>query len=74
MKIAIHPTSFSFSDPWIDYCEKNGIPYKIVDCYKSDIIYQLEDCDVLMWHFQQTDPKDMLFARQLLYSVEFSGK
>ena len=35
---------------------------------------QLEDCDALMWHFSQNSPKDFLFAKQLIYSVEASGK
>jgi glutathione synthase/RimK-type ligase-like ATP-grasp enzyme len=74
MKIAIHHQQGSFSSRWIKYCEKKGIPYKIVDCYSSNIIDQLEDCDALMWHFHQSNSKDILFAKQLLYSVETSGK
>lgn len=33
MKIAIHQTNFygAFTERWIDYCEKNNIPYKLVD-------------------------------------------
>ena len=74
MKIAIHPSKISYSDKWIDYCKEKNIPYKIVDCYKSDIIRQLSDCDVLMWHYHHKNSKDVLFARQLLYALEASGK
>lgn len=74
MKIAIHHRIGSFSQWWINYCEKKQIPYKIVNCYKSDIIQQLEDCDVLMWHFHHTSPQDVIFAKQLLYSIQASGK
>ena len=74
MKIGIHQTNGSFSDRWIAYCESNHVAYKIVDCYKSDIIQQLADCDALMWHFNHQSPKDVLFAKQLLYSVKASGK
>jgi glutathione synthase/RimK-type ligase-like ATP-grasp enzyme len=74
LKIAIHNSSGSFSSRWINYCEEKGISYKIVDCYKSDIIKQLDGCDALMWHFHQASPKDFLFAKQLLYSVQASGK
>jgi len=35
---------------------------------------QLEDCDALMWHFQHASAKDVLFAKQLLYSVRMAGK
>ncbi|MDZ7693147.1 MAG: hypothetical protein U5K69_18840 [Balneolaceae bacterium] len=74
MKIGIHHSDNSFSESWIKYCEKENIPFKIVDCYRNDIIKQLEDCDGLMWHFHQANSKDVLFAKQLLYSVQMAGK
>ena len=74
MKIGIHHRKGSFSEPWIAYCEANHISYKLVDCYKSDIIEQLEDCEGLMWHFNYAGPKDFLFAKQLLYALQASGK
>ena len=74
MKIAIHHTEVSFSDRWVSYCVQKNIPYKLVDCYKDNIIQQLSDCDALMWHFHNASPKDTLFAKQLLYSVAASGK
>jgi glutathione synthase/RimK-type ligase-like ATP-grasp enzyme len=74
MKVAIHETKGSFSDRWIEYCRVNDIKYKIVNCYASDIIKQLEDCDCLMWHHHQGKYQDVLFAKQLLYSLEISGK
>lgn len=74
MKIAIHSTKGSFSERWIAYCEANQIKFKLVNCYKSDIIQQMEDCDVLMWHHFQTNPKDVLFAKALLFSLAQSGK
>ena len=74
MKIAIHHHPGSFSNRWIKYCDENGIAYKIVDCYKYDIIQQLSECDALMWHFYHASPKDCLFAKQLLYSVQTLGK
>lgn len=72
--IAIHHSSTSFSDRWIAYCEANRVPYKIVNCYRSDIMKQLDDCDALMWHFNHQSQKDVLFAKQLLYSVQAAGK
>lgn len=74
MKIAIHHRENCFSDRWIEYCQQNKINYKLVNCYDSDIIKQLEDCDALMWHHHHFNYKDVLFAKQLLYSVELSGK
>jgi len=74
MKIGIHHNPGSFSDRWIEYCKKNKIDFKIVDCYRNDIIQQLEDCDALMWHHNQANYKDVIFAKQLLFAVEQSGK
>ncbi len=70
MKIAIHKRVGSFSDRWIDYCFKNKISYKIVNCYDSDIVSQLDACDGLMWHWDQNDYKALLFARQLTFALE----
>lgn len=74
MKVAIHHRKSGFSQKWIDYCEKNRINFKLVNCYQSDIVQQLSDCDALMWHFHHANPKDILFAKQLLFSLETSGK
>jgi glutathione synthase/RimK-type ligase-like ATP-grasp enzyme len=74
MKIAIQHKQGSFSERWIEYCEKNDIEYKIVDAYKSDIINQIEDCTVFMWHhYSDSDYRDYLFASQLLFSLEMKG-
>ncbi|MEB8344829.1 hypothetical protein OO010_02145 [Flavobacteriaceae bacterium KMM 6898] len=74
MKIAIHKSEGSFSDYWIDHCIQSKLPYKEVNCYDSDIIQQIEDCDVLLWHHNHGNYKDTLFAKQLLFSLEQSGK
>ncbi len=73
-KIAIHKSPWGFSSEWINYCEKNTIPFKIVNCYDSDIISQIEDCDVLLWHHHHSDAKDVLFAKGVLFALEQAGK
>lgn len=73
MKIAIHNLRGSFSDRWIEYCESMGIDYKLVDCYKNNIFHELSDCDALMWHFHQNSLRDILFAKQLLFSLCQAG-
>jgi len=73
MKIAIHCRKGSFSDRWITYCKTNNVSYKLVNCYDSDIITQLSDCEGLMWHWNQNDYKAALFARQLTFSLEKKG-
>ena len=74
MKIAIHHRKNGFSSKWIEYCENNSIEYKTVNCYANDILEQVDDCEALMWHFHQSHPKDVLFAKQLIYSLETAGK
>lgn len=73
MKVAIHHRAESFSDRWIAYCEENNVSYKLVDAYSNDIIQQLNDCDIFMWHYSNYDYRDALFAKQLLYSVRKKG-
>lgn len=73
MKIAIHHCPGSFSDYWIDYCINNRIEYKIVNAYNSDIISKVIDCDAFMWHHLHYDYRDVLFAKQLIYSLEAAG-
>lgn len=74
MKIAIHKSDWGFSKDWIDYCKKNKITYKIVNCYDSSIIEDIQDCEVLFWHHHHTLAKDKVFAKQLLFAIEQSGK
>lgn len=71
MKIAIHDRPGSFSDRWIEYCEERRIPYSRVCCFDSNIIEQLKSFDILLWHWHHADPKSILFARQLLISLEY---
>lgn len=69
-KIALHHNTNSFFEEWEKYCLENEIQYKIVNCYDSDIVEQLQDCKALLWHHNHADPRDVLFARQLLTSLE----
>jgi glutathione synthase/RimK-type ligase-like ATP-grasp enzyme len=73
VKVAIHHTQGSFSEHWIEYCQQNNVPFKIVNCYDNDIISQVKDCDALMWHHHHENYKDVLFAKALLFSLEQAG-
>ena len=73
MKLAIHNREKGFNLRWIAYCKKHGIPYKMVNCYDNNIIEQLQDCDALLWHHVHSNPSDILFAKQLLYTLEQAG-
>ncbi|RZK27006.1 MAG: hypothetical protein EOO43_00995 [Flavobacterium sp.] len=74
MQLAIHKEVGSFSDYWIPYFERANIPFKIVSCYDSDIVEQLNDCDALLWHHNHGNYRDVLFAKSLLFSLQQSGK
>ena len=76
MKIAIHHRDSLgfFSARWIEYCKRNNIEYKLVNAYDNSIMQQLKDCDAFMWHFSNYDYRDALFAKQLLISLQTSGK
>src|SRR5690554_2444458 len=73
MKIAIHHRAGSFSDRWIAHCEKQNIPYKIVNAFNSNIIEQIKGCDVLMWHHHHGHYKDVLTAKRILFALEHAG-
>lgn len=74
--IAIHHRvdKYSFTGKWIEYCDKNQIRYKLVNCYQNNIIDQLRDCDGLMWNWSLSDPKTQQFAKQLTFSLEKMNK
>lgn len=73
MKLAIHHRKNSFSENWIKYCDANNIAYKLVDCYASDIVSQLDGCSALMWHHNHANQKDILFAKELMFALEHAG-
>ena len=73
MKIAIGGREGSYSDRWVSYCKTNDIPYKIVNAYRSNIIDEVSDCSVFMWHHHHGIYKDTLLAKQLSFSLQSSG-
>ena len=72
--IAIHHREGSFSNKWVEYCQNNNVEYKLVNCYSSTIVNDLNDCNILMWHWHHSDYKASLFARELTASLEKAGK
>ena len=65
MRIAIHNNEGSFASKWIEYCEENDIHFGIVNCYDSDIVETMRGYDILLWHHQQSNPKDYFLAKKL---------
>ncbi len=72
--LAIHNNPGGYSDKWIEYCEINSIPFKLVNCYNSSIVNELEDCFGLMWHWDHNHPATNLLAQQLSNMLAKEGK
>lgn len=72
MRIAIH-NGDGWNARWLQLCKDQGINYKSVNAYSSDIMKQLEDCEALMWSFDHGSPQDILMSRNVLYSCELKG-
>lgn len=75
IKLAIHHREGSFSDRWIEYCEKHTVDYIIVDCYNNKIIEILKKENVthLMWHFHHSSSHDILISSYVFNAVEAMG-
>lgn len=73
MKVAIHHRPGSFSDRWIEYCQKNNINYKLVNAFENHIIQQVKDCDAFMWHHHHGSFQDVIAAKKILFSLEHAG-
>jgi len=79
MRVAIHKNDEIFkhstlwTQPWIQYCEKNNIEFEVVNCFDSSMLEQLKDFDCLLWHFSNYALQDMLFARTILNSANQMG-
>lgn len=71
--LAIHDSQSGFHPRWIGYCDREGIPYRLVNCHASDIIEQVIGCQALMWHHSQSEPRDILIAEKVLFALEHSG-
>jgi len=71
--IAIHHCPLSFSQRWIEYCEEQGVDYRIVNCFSTNIIDDLKGCSALLWHWGLRQPQSFLIARSIIASAEAMG-
>src|SRR5690554_4063096 len=80
MKIAIlfdenekmHSTNWSIA--WFNQCKENKLNYEIVKPHKIGVINQLMDFDIILWHYSNYSFKDMLMAKNILFTLEDHGK
>ncbi|RZL44296.1 MAG: hypothetical protein EOP00_20305, partial [Pedobacter sp.] len=68
----LHSSNWFF--PWEKYCIDHNIEYAILNPFSLHIINRLENFDMVLWHFSGYIFKDMLVARNILFSVKKMGK
>jgi len=71
--IGIHQRTKSFSDRWVEYCQQEKIPYKLLNCLSSNIVEETAGLKAVLWHWTLNDPRELLFARQIIASLEEKG-
>ena len=71
--IGIHPRAGSFSDRWIESCQQQAIPHKLVNCLQSDVIAQCAGLRAVLWHWSLNDPRELLCARQIAAALKETG-
>lgn len=71
--IAIHNGVGGFHPLWRDYCNTNNIPFKTVDCYANDIVSQIRGCNMLFWHFSQSDQRDIIISKSIVAATHHAG-
>ncbi len=71
--LAVHDRRGSFSDRWLEELPKRGFELRIVNCFAHTILKDLSGCDALLWHWNHTQPKDLLVARNIIQAVEMHG-
>lgn len=71
--VAIHHTKNSFADAWVEYCREHDVPFQFVNAHDSDIIKQLANFRVFLWHFSHGCSTDLQMARPVLKSAELMG-
>ena len=70
-KIFDHSTLWT--SRFIEYCKKNEIPFEILDCYSNEIIKQLPNYSVLLWHYSNFVISDLLEARNIIQVANNMG-
>jgi glutathione synthase/RimK-type ligase-like ATP-grasp enzyme len=65
--------SGSWNNPWIEYCQKNGVSFEIIDCYQPDIINKLANFNCLLWHMNNYVLQDMMIGRSILFAAKNMG-
>jgi len=71
--ILIHDRPGSYSDRWIEECQRRELPFLVVDAYSQDIVQHLRNAEVLLWHWGNREPAGLHFARSIIRAAEEIG-
>lgn len=70
MLVGIHDEPGGPSDVWIRWCAEHDVKFLRVDCFSTNIMQQLRDCDILFWWW---DAQASRFAPGLIHAAELAG-
>lgn len=70
-KIFDHYTSWT--PRMIEYCQKNSIPYEVVNCYGNSFISEIDNYSALVWPYQIYVISDRLESRNIITLAELKG-
>jgi len=78
MKIAIIKNDFfshsaSWTSEWLHYCQDHNISHDLIDWRCFNAASNLNEYDIVLWHFSHYSYDEMLFSRPILYSLKSSG-
>lgn len=68
--IGIHQRTGSFSDRWIEVCRERNIPFRLVNCLRTDILEQCGGLEAILWHWSLNDARELLIARQVAAAMK----
>ena len=70
-KIFDHSTNWAYK--WIEICDREGIPYEVVDGFNPEFINRCTMYSCVLWHFGNYVPVEMMETRNILYAVRKKG-
>lgn len=58
---------------WENALKESGLPYEHIDCYKYDIIHEMEKYSGILWHYGNFVNADLMEARNILDIASSKG-
>lgn len=73
--VAIHHRPGSYSDKWIEYCQKEEVDFIIINLFDTNLINTLREKKVthLLFHFGVSEYKNELILKDLCHLLEKEG-